>query len=88
MDGAGNAEMDERVAQLEDRLKKMEVRRAESTRGMIGRVIPPEVRRHFMAGQREQLLAIRALVDFWIDQLEARGAAAPKPTGREDIPID
>jgi hypothetical protein len=88
MDGAGNTEMDERVAQLEERLRHMEKHRAEAARGLIGRVIPPEVRRHFMAGQREQLLAVRALVDHWIDRLEARGASAPKPSDREDIPID
>jgi hypothetical protein len=80
--------MDERVAMLEERLKKMEARRVEAARGFMGRVIPPEVRRHFMAGQREQLLAVRALVDFWIDKLDKRGAEAPKAGGREDIPID
>lgn len=87
MNAAGKAEMDERVAQLEDRLRAMEERRGKAARGLIGRVIPPEVRRHFMAGQREQLLAMRALVDYWIEQLDSRAAATPR-AGREDIPIE
>jgi hypothetical protein len=88
MDGAGNTEMDDRVAMLEERLKKMEARRVESARGLFSRIIPPEVRRHFMAGQREQLLAARALVDFWIDKLDSHAADAPKSAEREDIPIE
>ena len=88
MDGAGNAEMDERVALLEERLQKMEARRTESARSLMGRVVPPEVRRHFFAGQREQLLAVRALVDHWIAQLDRRSPDAPAPGGREDIQID
>jgi hypothetical protein len=54
----------------------------------MGRVVPPEVRRHFFAGQREQLLAVRALVDHWIAQLDRRSPDAPAPGGREDIQID
>lgn len=83
-----NTEMDERVALLEERLQKMEAHRIESARSLLGRFIPPEVRRHFMAGQREQLLAVRALVDFWIDKVDKRDADTAKPSGREDIPIE
>jgi hypothetical protein len=89
MDPDVGTEMDERVAQLEGRLKELEARRRESPGNLLGRVVPPDVRRHFMNGQREQLLALRALVDFWLGKLDARDAA---PQGgsreREDIPID
>ena len=86
---AGN-EMDERVAQLEGRLRELETRRVDSARTLLGRVVPPEVRRHFMNGQREQLLAARALVDFWIAKLDARDRTRDESAskGREDIPIE
>ena len=90
MEPDAGAEMDERVAQLEGRLRELETRKVDSARTLFGRVVPPEVRRHFMNGQREQLMAVRALVDFWIAKLDDRDRAREEAgtKGREDIPIE
>ncbi len=47
--------------------------------------LPPELAQRFAEALRELLLAVRALVDWWIERLERR--AAP-PAEVEDIPID
>ena len=48
------------------------------------RVVPPELRQQLNALQREVLLTIRALIDWYLERLE-RGPAAPRV---EDIPIE
>jgi hypothetical protein len=81
--------MDARLADLESRIAEME-QRAPSLRergqGMMDRVMPPEAAQHFRNAAREQLLGMRAIVDFWIarvDQLDARAV----PRERETIDV-
>jgi hypothetical protein len=47
--------------------------------------LPPELAQRFAEALRELLLAVRALVDWWIERLERR---AEPPAEVEDIPID
>ena len=81
---------DDRVAELEARLAKLE--RApglrERGRSLMDRVIPSEASHHFRNAGREELLGIRAIVDFWIariDEAEGRAGAGPR---RESIEIE
>lgn len=46
--------------------------------------LPPELTRQFLDALRQLLLAVRALVDFWLDRLDAQREAPPEV---EDIPI-
>ena len=46
--------------------------------------VPPELTRQFLDALRQLLLAIRALIDFYLERLEGERDAAPKV---EDIPI-
>jgi hypothetical protein len=80
--------MDDRVAELETRIEKMERDRTVTARGrsMMSRVVPPEASTHFRAASREQLMGIRALMDHWIRRLDSH--ETPKQTEREEIPID
>ena len=50
----------------------------------LRRAVPPELRDQFIALQRELLLTVRSLIDWYLERLDA-----PKREARvEDIPID
>ena len=53
----------------------------ESARGLV----PPELVERLAGALRELLLALRALLDWWIERMERRPEAEPQV---EDIPID
>jgi hypothetical protein len=81
--------MQDRVAELEARLERMERGRSVSARSrtFMNRIVPPEATTHFRAASREQLLGMRALVDHWIRRLD-EGDDLPQALDREEIPID
>ena len=83
----GSAES-ERVERLEQRVEQLEWRRraSERSRAVMANVVPQETRDHLRAAGREQLLAVRSLVDHWIGKLE--GQSSERPARREDIKID
>lgn len=47
-------------------------------------LVPPELERRLAEALRELLMAMRALIDYYLERLERRG---PEPTEAEDIPI-
>jgi hypothetical protein len=78
-----------RIAELEARLARLERSPGlrERGRSLMDRVIPREAAHHFRNAGREELLGIRAIVDFWIDRIdEAEGRSAG--TRRESIEIE
>ncbi len=81
-------EVQDRIADLEARLARMEKERsmAGRSRSFMGRIVPPEASTHFRAASREQLMGIRALVDHWIRRIDQQEAA--RPSEREEIQID
>ena len=81
---------DARLAELEDRLARLEGSPGLRERGrrMVDRVMPPEASRHFRNAGREQLLGLRSIVDFWIRRIEDAESRARADTGRENIKID
>jgi len=81
---------DARLAELEDRLARLEGSPGLRERGrrMMDRVMPPEASRHFRNAGREQLLGLRSIVDFWIRRIEDAESRARADTGRENIKID
>jgi hypothetical protein len=78
----------DRMDRLEERLDQLEWRRraGERSRAFMDSVVPDETRVHLRAAGREQLLAVRSLLDHWIDRLE--GSSAERRAEREKIPID
>jgi hypothetical protein len=50
----------------------------------LRRMIPPELQEQFNALQRELLLTVRALIDWYLERLDARS----RPIEVEDIPIE
>jgi hypothetical protein len=50
----------------------------------LRRLIPPELQHQFEALQREVLLTLRALIDWYLERLDRRARVTPV----EDIPIE
>jgi hypothetical protein len=46
--------------------------------------LPPELTRQFLDALRQLLLAVRALIDFWLERIDGQREAPPEV---EDIPI-
>jgi hypothetical protein len=89
--GMPDSAADMRIAELEERLARLEGGPGLKERGrhMLNRVMPPEATTHFFNAGREQLLGIRSIVDFWlrrIDDMEA--SVGSDDPGRETIEID
>ena len=89
---------DERLSQLERRLDELDRRSSSMERAMdrsraaMDSMVPSETRRHIRAAWRENLLAVRSLIDFWAERLEERQGSGSEQSkagnGRENIPID
>jgi hypothetical protein len=91
---------DERLSRLEKRLEELDQRSSSMERAMdkamdrsraaMDTMVPAETRRHLRAAWRENLLAVRSLIDFWADRLEERKGTeqAQAGNGRENIPIE
>lgn len=79
-----------RLAELEERLAKLEGEPSLKERGrhLMDRVMPPEASRHFRNAGREQLLGMRAIVDFWIRRIDDAESRAGGEPSRETIEID
>jgi hypothetical protein len=80
------AGLEQRIRELEARLARLERpadRVGDQIESVIRTVIPDETWTHMRAAWREQLLALRAFLDHWIEDDGHRGAA----TGRERIEV-
>lgn len=85
----GADDRDQRIAELEARLDQLEGRRTavvERSRSAMNSVVPGETRQHLRAAGREQLLAVRSLLDHWIGRLREE-SDKPDRT-RENIEIE
>ena len=87
--GLPSMDGDDRVAELENRLARLEGSPSlrERGRSLMGRVMPDEAGQHFRNAGREQLLGIRSIVDFWIRRIDAMESRAADDS-REKISID
>ncbi|MBA2513851.1 MAG: hypothetical protein H0V26_05920 [Solirubrobacterales bacterium] len=50
--------------------------------------VPPELAHQFAGAVRELLVAVRALIDFYLDRLDQPLDREARPAEVEDIPID
>src|SRR4051794_266888 len=91
-------ELHQRIAALEERLAEMEARAAdaESHAGaglmdavdaLMDSLLPGEVRAHMRAARKEQLLAMRSMVDIWIERVDRKPEERRRPR-HESISLD
>lgn len=91
--------MDEsRLEKLEQRLEELDRRSTAMERAMdkamdrsrqaVEMIVPHEARKHLRAAGREQLLAVRSLLDFWVDKMGDGSDSSTTANPRENIPID
>ena len=92
--------MDEsRLEKLEQRLEELDRRSTNMERAMdramdrsrqaVDMLLPHETRKHLRAAGREQLLAVRSLLDFWVEKMgDGTDSSATAANHRENIPID
>jgi hypothetical protein len=82
--------LEERIAQLEQRLRRTETRTAAETAfwAMMHNLFPDEARKHLKAAGREQLLAGRAYIDLWVKKLDERNAESASSPRHENIEVE
>jgi BMFP domain-containing protein YqiC len=83
---ATTTDLEARVRELEERLKEME---SESDRfgirSLLFELFPTDARKHMRAARKEQLMAIRSVLDHWIEKTDEAPASAKR---RETIAVD
>ena len=77
-----------RLAVLEERLAELESREPDlaGIESLLARLFPPEVQRHLRTARKEQLLAVRAMLDHWIERVDR--APAERVRRRERIKLE
>lgn len=88
MDETREAELEQRIQELERRLAREDGRSGPETAfwALVHRIFPQDARRHMKVATREQLLAARAYLDRWIARLDEAPAAPTAP--RENIDVE
>jgi hypothetical protein len=92
-------ELADRLAALEGRLVEVESRAANAEAranaglldawdALMGAVLPTEVRGHLRAARKEQLLAVRSMVDIWIERVDRKPEERRHRRRHETIKLD
>jgi hypothetical protein len=83
---ATTTELEARIKELEERLRGMEEERLRwRGRALIDELFPPETRKHMRTAFKEELLAMRSVLDHWIEKQENGKTAT---TRRESISVE
>jgi len=71
-DMTGTGDLGARVEELESRLRELEhrERKTNPVKLLMRELLPAEARDHMRAARREQLLAVRSVIDHWIERAE------------------
>jgi hypothetical protein len=80
-------ELDQRSSTMERMLESM----VDRSRQAAEMIVPHQTRNHLRAAGRENLLAVRSLLDFWANKLSESdddSAAPADQSMRENIPIE
>src|SRR5207253_7581232 len=68
---ATTTELEARIKELEERLEEMEADRDRwGVRSLFDELFPSEARKHMRTARKEQLMAIRSVLDHWIAKQE------------------
>ena len=85
-------EVEARAAEAEARARAAEARAIgspmEAMDTLLAALLPDEVRGHLRTARKEQLLAMRSMVDIWIERVDRRAAEPKGRRRRESISLD
>ena len=84
------AELEQRIADLERRLGRYEGRSGPETAfwAIMHRIFPEDARRHMKVATREQLMAARSYLDRWIARLDESVDGDRDAERRETIEVE
>ena len=84
---ATTTELEQRIKELEARLREMDEERLRIRgRALVDELFPPESRKHMRAAWKEQLMAMRSILDHWIEKQDGDGKTPTKR--RESISVE
>jgi hypothetical protein len=84
---ATTTELEARIKELEAKLREMDEERLRIRgRALLDEVFPPETRKHMRAAWKEELLAIRSVLDHWIEKQD--GGSKTDTKRRESISVE
>lgn len=84
---ATTTELEQRIKELEARLRQMDEERLRIRgRALVDELFPPDSRKHMRAAWKEQLMAMRSILDHWIEKQDGDGKTPTKR--RESISVE
>ena len=84
---ATTTELEARIRELEERLRKMDEDRMRMRgRAIVDELFPPESRKHMREAWKHNLMAVRSVLDHWIEKQDENGASGTKR--RESISVE
>src|SRR5437867_770901 len=86
-DMATTSELEARIKELEARLSEMEEERSRwRARALMDELFPQESRKHMREAWKHNLLAVRSVLDHWIEKQDSNGKTGTKR--RESISVE
>jgi hypothetical protein len=84
---ATTTELEARIRELETRLREMDEERLRVRgRALVDELFPPESRKHMREAWKHNLLAVRSVLDHWIEKQDDNGSTSTKR--RESISVE
>ena len=85
---ATTTELEQRIKELEARLREMDEDRLRIRgRALLDEIFPSETRKHMRAAWKEELLALRSVLDHWIEKQDGDGSKSGTKR-RESISVE
>jgi hypothetical protein len=85
---ATTTELEQRIKELEERLRAMDEDRLRLRgRALVDELFPPESRKHMREAWKHNLLAVRSVLDHWIEKQDGDGSKSGT-TRHESISVE
>ena len=85
---ATTSELESRIRELEERLREMEEERTRwRARALMDELFPQESRKHMREAWKHNLLAVRSVLDHWIEKQDGDGKSSGTKR-RESISVE
>jgi len=85
---ATTTELEQRIKELEARLREMdEDRTGNRGRALMDELFPPESRKHMREAWKHNLMAVRSVLDHWIEKQDDNGSSSGTKR-RESISVE